>query len=84
MVRIALADVSKSYGGAVAVDRFDDTPVGLPVSKRSRAARLQSAIGSSTIWRRNRDIGMVFQNYALYPPMSVYDNMSFGLLDKSA
>jgi multiple sugar transport system ATP-binding protein len=28
---------------------------------------------------RNRDIAMVFQNYALYPHMSVYDNMAFGL-----
>jgi multiple sugar transport system ATP-binding protein len=28
---------------------------------------------------RDRDIAMVFQNYALYPHMSVYDNMSFGL-----
>src|SRR5437588_11547779 len=27
----------------------------------------------------DRDIAMVFQNYALYPHMSVYDNMSFGL-----
>lgn len=28
---------------------------------------------------RNRDIAMVFQNYALYPHMTVYDNMAFGL-----
>lgn len=28
---------------------------------------------------KNRDIAMVFQNYALYPHMSVYDNLSFGL-----
>jgi len=28
---------------------------------------------------KNRDIAMVFQNYALYPHMSVYDNMGFGL-----
>ncbi|MEJ1978246.1 MAG: sn-glycerol-3-phosphate ABC transporter ATP-binding protein UgpC [Acetobacteraceae bacterium] len=28
---------------------------------------------------RERDIAMVFQNYALYPHMSVYDNMAFGL-----
>ncbi len=26
-----------------------------------------------------RDIAMVFQNYALYPHMTVYDNISFGL-----
>jgi len=29
---------------------------------------------------RNRDIAMVFQNYALYPHMSVYKNMAFGLM----
>jgi multiple sugar transport system ATP-binding protein len=28
---------------------------------------------------RDRNIAMVFQNYALYPHMSVYDNMAFGL-----
>jgi len=28
---------------------------------------------------RNRDIAMVFQNYALYPHLSVYENMAFGL-----
>jgi multiple sugar transport system ATP-binding protein len=28
---------------------------------------------------KERDIAMVFQNYALYPHMSVYDNMGFGL-----
>lgn len=28
---------------------------------------------------KNRDIAMVFQNYALYPHMNVYDNMAFGL-----
>jgi len=29
---------------------------------------------------KDRDIAMVFQNYALYPHMSVYKNMAFGLL----
>ncbi len=37
---------------------------------------------------KDRDIAMVFQNYALYPHMSVYDNMAYGLrirgLSKSA
>src|SRR5579875_2102084 len=36
---------------------------------------------------KDRDIAMVFQNYALYPHMSVYDNMAYGLrirgMDKS-
>src|SRR6266404_9756794 len=28
---------------------------------------------------KDRDIAMVFQNYALYPHMTAYDNMAFGL-----
>ena len=28
---------------------------------------------------KNRNLSMVFQNYALYPPMTVYENMAFGL-----
>ena len=28
---------------------------------------------------KDRDIAMVFQNYALYPHMTVYDNMAFAL-----
>src|SRR5690625_6193946 len=28
---------------------------------------------------KDRDIAMVFQSYALYPHMSVYENMAFGL-----
>ena len=31
------------------------------------------------VLEHHRDIAMVFQNYALYPHMSVYDNMAFGL-----
>lgn len=33
----------------------------------------------NNILPKDRDIAMVFQNYALYPHMSVYDNMAFGL-----
>src|SRR5436190_20550558 len=28
---------------------------------------------------KDRDVAMVFQSYALYPHMSVYDNLAFGL-----
>jgi multiple sugar transport system ATP-binding protein len=33
----------------------------------------------NTVPPKDRDIAMVFQNYALYPHMSVYDNMAFAL-----
>jgi multiple sugar transport system ATP-binding protein len=39
-------------------------------------------IGERSVERlspKDRDVAMVFQNYALYPHMSVYDNMAFGL-----
>src|SRR6188472_2571641 len=31
---------------------------------------------------RDRDVAMVFQNYALYQHMTVYDNLAFGLRNK--
>ena len=31
---------------------------------------------------KNRDIAMVFQNYALYPHMTAYQNMAFGLKNR--
>ena len=40
------------------------------------------AIGERVVNRlepKDRDIAMVFQNYALYPHMTVFDNMAFGL-----
>ena len=40
------------------------------------------SIGGKVVNRlepKDRDIAMVFQNYALYPHMSVYDNMAYGL-----
>ena len=44
------------------------------------AARSASrARSSTTSRRRDRDIAMVFQNYALYPHKNVYDNLAFGL-----
>ncbi|MDM7850438.1 sn-glycerol-3-phosphate import ATP-binding protein UgpC [Pseudochrobactrum kiredjianiae] len=43
------------------------------------------AIGNRTVNEvepADRDIAMVFQNYALYPHMSVYDNMAYGLRNR--
>ena len=33
----------------------------------------------NTLPPKDRDVAMVFQNYALYPHMSAYDNMAFAL-----
>ncbi len=38
----------------------------------------------TSVHPRDRDIAMVFQNYALYPHLSVYDNMAFGLKMRKA
>src|SRR5947199_515662 len=46
----------------------------------------QVAIGERVVNElepKDRDIAMVFQNYALYPHMSVYDNMAYGLRIRS-
>src|SRR6187455_533758 len=43
------------------------------------------AIGDRVVNRlqpKDRDIAMVFQNYALYQHMSVYDNLAFGLRNR--
>lgn len=38
----------------------------------------------NNIQSKNRDIAMVFQNYALYPHMTVFDNIAFGLKIKKS
>ena len=43
------------------------------------AGEIASARVVNDLEPKDRDIAMVFQNYALYPHMSVYDNMSYGL-----
>ena len=48
-------------------------------SRRSRAARSASARARQRA-AKERDIAMVFQNYALYPHMTVGDNMAFSLM----
>jgi sn-glycerol 3-phosphate transport system ATP-binding protein len=47
--------------------------------------RGEVALGGDVVNAREpaeRDIAMVFQNYALYPHMSVYDNMAYGLRNR--
>jgi sn-glycerol 3-phosphate transport system ATP-binding protein len=49
-------------------------------SSASAPARSPSArVWSTTSSPKDRDIAMVFQNYALYPHMSVRENMAYGL-----
>ena len=51
-----------------------------PASRTSPRARSASATASSTgCTRASRDVAMVFQNYALYPHMTVYENIAFAL-----
>ncbi len=52
------------------------------VAGLERITKGEIAIGSKVVNEvepGERDIAMVFQNYALYPHMSVYENMSYGL-----
>ena len=44
----------------------------------SGTVRIDGAVVNDVL-PKDRDIAMVFQNYALYPHMSVYENMAFGL-----
>src|ERR1700716_3463961 len=60
---------------------------GKPTALRMLAGLEEQTTGDIRIGERvvndvppkDRDIAMVFQNYALYPHMSVYDNIAFGL-----
>ena len=48
--------------------------------RRHRLASAASVVNE--VEPADRDIAMVFQNYALYPHMSVYDNMAYGLRNR--
>ena len=86
----AVKDVSLRIG-----DKEFITLVGPSGCGKSTTLRMIAgleAITSGEIWiggtlvndlpPRDRDVAMVFQNYALYQHMSVYDNLAFGLRNK--
>src|SRR4051812_19578737 len=50
-----------------------------PASRRSTRATSTSVTATSRTCPKDRDVAMVFQNYALYPHMTVADNMGFAL-----
>ena len=65
---------------AVGLRQEHDAAHGRGAGGDHRRRRSASASGSSTTSPpKDRDIAMVFQNYALYPHMTVYKNMAFGL-----
>src|SRR5919112_1262399 len=75
MASVRFSDVTKRFGGVVAVG-------GLTLD----IAGGEIAIGERVVNRvapRERDIAMVFQDYALYPQMTVFDNLAFGLRRRS-
>ena len=79
MAQVELVDVCKRFGATEVVHNanlsIDDNEFIVLVGP--------SGCGKSTILRMiaglDRDVAMVFQNYALYPHMSVFDNMAFSL-----
>ena len=83
----ALKNISMSIGSNEVVAFIGPSGCGKSTTLRMIAGL--EDISSGELWigdklvndvePKDRDIAMVFQNYALYPHMSVYDNMAFGL-----
>src|SRR6267142_2003083 len=88
MAQVMLRKLVKKYDDTLAVRGID-----LDIADKEFVVLVgPSGCGKSTTLRmiagledvvdvppKDRDIAMVFQNYALYPHMTVYENMSFGL-----
>ena len=105
MAEVILENVTKKFGGTVAVDNVSMTvndgefmvlvgPSGCGKSTTLRMiAGLESTsggvirIGAREVTRlqpKERNVAMVFQNYALYAHKNVYDNLGFGLKVRGA
>jgi len=95
MANVILKNLTKKFKEVIAVDNVNieikdkEFAVGCGKTTTLRAiAGLEEAtsgeiyIGDklvNDVQPKDRDIAMVFQNYALYPHMDVYNNMAFGL-----
>ena len=100
MAEIQFLDVSKEYGGTVAVRDLTLTVgegefvvlVGPSGCGKTTALRMVAGLEEISVGEirignrvvndlppRERDVAMVFQNYALYPHKNVYENLVFGL-----
>ncbi len=105
MAEVVLENVTKQFGGTIAVDDVSMTvgdgefmvlvgPSGCGKSTTLRMiAGLESTsggaihIGGREVTRlqpKDRNVAMVFQNYALYAHKNVYDNLGFGLKVRGA
>jgi multiple sugar transport system ATP-binding protein len=86
----AVKDVELSFGHDEFVVLVGPSGCGKTTTLRMVAGLETISTGSLTIRGRHanhltpaqRDIAMVFQNYALYPNMNVYENMAFGLRNR--
>jgi multiple sugar transport system ATP-binding protein len=84
---VAVRDFSLQVNDGECLILVGPSGCGKSTSLRMLAGLEEASEGSIYIGERlvndvppsERDIAMVFQNYALYPHMSVYDNMAFGL-----
>ncbi|MEB3806812.1 MAG: ABC transporter ATP-binding protein, partial [Desulfurococcales archaeon] len=100
MTRIRLEDVTKIYGGVVAVDHANIdiehgeffTIIGPSGCGKTTTLRIIAGFEvpeEGKVYFDDRDVtyvkpyerntAMVFQNYALWPHMTVYDNIAYGL-----
>jgi len=92
MATVTLSAVTKSYGGNAVIHGIDCViadgefvvivgPSGCGKSTLLRMVAGLEAItgGTNQVEPKDRDIAMVFQNYALYPHMTVFQNMAYGL-----
>src|SRR5207302_6729373 len=84
---VAVSDLNLSVEDGALLVLVGPSGCGKTTSLRMVAGLEQISAGAIRIGERvvngiapkDRDIAMVFQNYALYPHMTVFENMAFGL-----